>query len=152
MRLGDGSRDLFELRRGESARAERAAAWNGRGAALPARWGRWRFRRVTDGTVAAEAANAADAVSWFGVSGGARVGVRPWEPGDRIRTAGAPAGRRVTRYFVEAGVPALDRPEWPVVLQAEEVVWVPGVCRSVAALYRPGWPDLIWYRCEREHD
>ncbi len=154
LRVGDGARDLFELRRGASARVARPVAWYGSGATLPPRWGRWRFRRVIGGSAAngSGTADAADNATCFGLSGAAQVGLRPWEPGDRIRTAGAPAGRRVTRYFAEAGVPALDRSEWPVVLQAEEVVWVPGVCRSVAAPHRPGRPDLIWYRCEHQLD
>ena len=92
-------------------------------------------------------------ISWeIGVSASAPVSVRLWRAGDRIRTAGARTGRRVTRYFAEAKVPALDRRGWPVVLVENELVWVPGICRSVAAPHRPGRPDLIWYRCEREHD
>ena len=87
-----------------------------------------------------------------GLNVGAPVTLRVWTAGDRIRTAGAPAGRRVTRYFSEAHVPALDRSTWPVVLVENELAWVPGVCRALAAPSRPGRPELIWYRCEPEFD
>lgn len=77
--------------------------------------------------------------------------VRAFQDGDRIRTAGAPAGRRVARYLTEARIPPIDRPTWPVVVHGNEIVWVPGVCRSSAAPYRSGRPAVTWYRCEREH-
>ena len=77
--------------------------------------------------------------------------VRNWQHGDRICTQGFPAGRRVARYLSEARVPSIDRRQWPVVLMGEEILWVPGVCRSLAAPNRPGWSDVTWYRCEREH-
>ncbi len=78
--------------------------------------------------------------------------VRHWRDGDRIRTSGAPAGRRISRYLAESGVPRLDRRGWPVVTLDDEVVWVPGVCRGLAAPHRSGRSDLIWYRSEREFD
>ncbi|WP_414653562.1 tRNA lysidine(34) synthetase TilS [Gemmatimonas sp.] len=78
--------------------------------------------------------------------------VRPWQEGDRIRSAGAPAGRRVTRYFTESRIPVPDRSQWPVMLVDDQVAWVPGVCRGLAAPSRSGRSELIWYRCEREFD
>jgi tRNA(Ile)-lysidine synthase len=81
---------------------------------------------------------------------GAVLEVRGWEPGDRMVTARAGAGRRIARYLAEAGVPRLDRRGWPVVLDQGVVVWVPGVCRGVAAPHRSGRSDFIWYRSERE--
>lgn len=168
MRLGAGGVDCFELRRASAARRALPESWPSGSRheirsgsskehnSLPARWGAWRFKRTVNGAVAgpttAELAGVASDAWTFAISADASVSIRMWQPGDRIRTAGARAGRRVTRYFAEAGVPALDRPSWPVVLQQEEIVWVPGVCRSVAAPNRPGRPDVIWYRCEREHD
>jgi len=171
MRLGVGAVDMFELRRAAGNRRAVAEMWVGGSKSesssesapdahrvvdvLPARWGAWRFRRSMDGAFAGPTLQPTDSDRdswWFAISANEAVSVRSWQPGDRIRTAGARAGRRVTRYFAEAGVPALDRPQWPVVLQREEIVWVPGVCRSVAAPNRPGRPEVIWYRCEREHD
>jgi len=159
MRLGldDGSEgvDGFELRRGPLVRRIATSTWSGGAMMMPARWGGWRFRRVAHAAAARHESEAvcsmADA-TWCALSADGAVTLRCWQPGDRVKTHNARAGRRVTRYFAEASVPALDRPAWPVVLQAGEIVWVPEVCRGVAAPNRPGRPDLIWYRCEREHD
>ncbi len=168
LRLGVRGVDVFELRRAPEARRAVPDSWTSEPRhelptqssekdvdPLPARWGAWRFKRSMHGAVVdptAQQTPGAGDVWWCAISADASVSIRRWQPGDRIRTAGARAGRRVTRYFAEAGVPALDRPSWPVVLQREEIVWVPGVCRSAAAPNRPGRPDVIWYRCEREHD
>jgi len=110
-------------------------------------WPGWRF--VPVGAPPAEQGDAGDPwVAAFPV--GTALEIRHWEPGDRIVTARAGAGRRIARYLSEAGIPRLDRGGWPVVLEDGEVVWVPGVCRGVAAPHRSGRSDLIWYRSERE--
>lgn len=140
----DGRGDVFEVRRAPG----RDSSWpvySGAADALPPRFGRWRFRRLGVEPLAKDA--------WcIGLPAATPVVVRPWQPGDRIRTAGAPAGRRVTRYFTESRIPVLDRPSWPVLLADGEPMWIPGVCRGLAAPSRPGRPELIWYRCEREFD
>ncbi len=147
--------DRFEVRRRATAVGRAATtAWQGSAEGLPPRFGRFRFRRWWPAAAEPLPGEAPDEGELW-VMGIPRDGVlrlRGWVAGDRIRTAGAPAGRRVTRYFAEAHVPALDRSGWPVVLVNDEVVWVPGVCRSRAAPSRPGWPELIWYRCEPERD
>lgn len=148
----DARGEVFEVRRapGRDGTAPGPAPavvvpFTGAVESLPPRFGRWRFRRVGVEPLKHDA--------WcIGLPAGTPVVVRPWEPGDRIRTEGAPAGRRITRYFTESRVPVLDRPSWPVVLADGEPVWVPGVCRGRAAPSRPGRPALIWYRCEREFD
>jgi tRNA(Ile)-lysidine synthase len=154
LRQGDGVIDCFELRGGAATAVTAPAPWEGTGATLPSRWGRWRFRRVGSGPSGPSGALAArpDADWWCAIPAVGALHLRTWQPGDRIQVAGAEAGRRVARYFAEAAVPALDRPTWPVVLAGDEIMWIPGVCRSVAAPYRPGRPDSIWYRCERQYD
>ena len=130
--------------------ARRAPAWSGAPEALPPRFGPFRWRRLP---TAPSSESLAEQDLWtMGLPRGEPVALRVWTAGDRIRTAGAPAGRRVTRYFSEAHVPALDRSTWPVVLVDNELAWVPGVCRALAAPSRPGRPELIWYRCEPEFD
>ncbi len=74
--------------------------------------------------------------------------VRSWQPGDRMLSPRTGAPRRVKRYLAEAGIPGPLREGWPVVLVAEEIVWIPGVCRGLAATARPGRPELL-YVCER---
>lgn len=154
VRVRIGDTEFFELRPGSDLRsALRAGGWtrsapalvSPSSAALPRRFGQWRFTPVTG-------VQQADAEHWLmPIPDGVRCDVRAFRFGDRIITAGAPAGRRVARYLSEAHVPAVDRPHWPVVLIGEEIVWVPGVCRSFAAPNRPGRPAVTWYRCEREH-
>lgn len=87
--------------------------------------------------------------------------VRAWRPGDRIRGAGrggTGAARRVKRFLAEARIPGAERPGWPVVVavrdgagpapSGEEILWVPGVCRSDAATDRPETPGQHFI-CER---
>jgi len=148
---GEPAGDRFEVRRVSMQRLRNGSqAWSGAAETMPARFGRFRWRRLPS----APPPNArAEQDLWImGFPRGEQVALRVWTAGDRIRTAGAPAGRRVTRYFSEAHVPALDRSSWPVVLVDHEPVWVPGVCRSLAAPSRPGRSELIWYRCEPEFD
>ncbi len=143
---GVGGAEWFELR--ARAPVPSGAEWQGEWGRLPLRFGRWRWRRFTTAS-ADDMANPA----CFAMPASASVCVRPWQAGDRIRTLGAPAGRRVARYFSDAHVPSLDRQGWPVVLDADAMMlWVPGICRGLAAPHWPGRPDLIWYRCERQHD
>lgn len=112
---------------------------------LPRRFGAWQF------VACAEPAPDSESAWYAAIPQGLSCTVRAWQAADRIVTRGAPAGRRVARYLSEARVPPVDRPVWPVVLIGEDIVWVPGVCRSSAAPNRPGRPAVSWYRCEREH-
>ncbi len=148
IRVREGAGDAFELRRPAPPGHAASWTWTGPSEQLPTRLGRWRVRRVSP----MDARSAPDDRWQFGVPVGATVTIRSWRAGDRIFDAGHPAGRRVTRYFSEARVPALDRSGWPIVVVGDAVLWVPGICRAAAAPHRPGWPDSIWYRCEREHD
>jgi tRNA(Ile)-lysidine synthase len=107
-------------------------------------WPGWRFTRLS-------APPATPDDLWVApFAAGTALDVRAWQPGDRIVTSLAGASRRVSRYLVEAGVPRLDRPAWPVVLADGEIAWAPGVCRGPAAPPRSGRSDLIWYQsvCE----
>jgi tRNA(Ile)-lysidine synthase len=99
----------------------------------------WRF---APGTVGADAWTA-----WL--PSDAALTVRAWRAGDRMRSPGSGAARRVKRFFGDAGVPGRARTGWPVVLAAGEIVWIPGVRRSDAATDRSGRPGA-WYRCERD--
>jgi len=159
LRVRDGATEHFEMRAGPhrrlDSRATRlvpsvsAAATLLPGPALPPSFGQWRFvrgERIKHGVT-----ETCDDLWSFPLLEGVQCEVRCWSASDRIVTLGAPAGRRVARYLSEAHVPPVDRPQWPVVLIRGDIVWVPGVCRSLAAPNRPGRPDVTWYRCEREH-
>lgn len=104
------------------------------------RIGRWSFRPVA-------AVGEQDAwVATLPASG--RLTVRGWRPGDRMIAAGAPAPRRVKRFLRDAWIAGPDRAGWPVVLDDERIIWIPGVCRSDAAAVRSGRPGVT-YLCER---
>jgi tRNA(Ile)-lysidine synthase len=102
----------------------------------------WRFRPATRVRSASlwEAALPADR----------SLTVRQWLPGDRIILRAGGTSRRVKRFFGDAGIAGPERVGWPVVLADDEIVWIPGVCRSDAATARSGRPAVI-YICERVH-
>ena len=77
-----------------------------------------------------------------------RLTARPWHAGDRMKPAGAESPRRIKRLLREAGIDAAARRGWPVVLADDEIVWVPGVGRALAATVRPGRP-VVRVLCER---
>ena len=57
----------------------------------------------------------------------AGVQVRGWQAGDRIAPLGMEGSRRVADVLAEAGVPAADRPSWPLVVAPDgTVLWVVG--------------------------
>ena len=149
-----GGQVVFEARRTRvtSGPASAFPAWQGPVEALPRRVGAWRLVRLAGPPSRdATAAGGPDDPWVAALPAGAVVHLRSWQAGDRMRTAGAPAGRRVTRYLAEAHVPVPDRSGWPVLVIDNEPVWVPGVCRGTA---HPGTAPgpLLWYRCERESD
>lgn len=150
--VGQPAGERFEIRRDVPPPPRGVpAVWSGAWEALPSRVGRFRWRRLREAPPVGELDAHGEPDRWtMALPRGVQVMLRVWTAGDRIKTAGAPAGRRVTRYFSEAQVHAVDRPTWPVLLVQDEPVWVPGVCCGLAAPSRPGRPELIWYRCEPE--
>lgn len=102
--------------------------------------GGWRFR--------AQAQSGAPADLWSALlPRGAQV--RGWRPGDRMVPHGSTTERRLKGLFRDAGVDAVRRRVWPIVLVDGHIVWVPGVRRSSAATARSGRP-LVLYHCERD--
>jgi len=106
----------------------------------------WRFRRM-DVPVSGE--RAARLGLWMAALPATEaLSVRPWRPGDRMVPLGATGPRRVKGLLRDSGLDALSRTGWPVVLAGDQIVWIPGVRRSIAATARPGRPELV-YLCER---
>ena len=102
-------------------------------------WGTFRFsvgNRPADDDWSAELTSEAPIV------------VRRWRAGDRLAPSRGQGRRRVTRYLSDARIAGSVRHEWPVVVQGEEIVWIPGVRRSDAATDRSGRPTRH-YVCER---
>ncbi|HUO52828.1 MAG TPA: tRNA lysidine(34) synthetase TilS [Gemmatimonadaceae bacterium] len=118
-------------------------------AARPVRVGRgvatvgaWRFR---------PAPAAGDALWCAALPADAELTARAWRPGDRMTPLGADAPRRVKGLLRDAGLDAARRAGWPVVLAGEEIVWIPGVRRSLAATERSGRP-VVTLCCEPRDD
>ena len=106
--------------------------------------GGWRFRRVTG-----DASGAPEDLWSALLPRGPRATVRAWRAGDRMVPHGATLERRLKGLFRDAGVDAVRRRSWPVVLVDERIEWIPGVRRSSAATVRSGRP-VVLYRCERD--
>ena len=59
--------------------------------------------------------------------------VRTRRPGDRIWPLGGRGSRKVQDALVDAKVPRAQRDALPLVVQGEEVIWIPGVLRGATA-------------------
>ena len=98
-------------------------------------WYEWSFRRV-------DRPDANDA--WFAWLPADRpLVVRAWGPGDAMGVRASGRVRKVKHLLSKAGVTGHQRRLWPVVVAQDggEIVWIPGVRRSDAALEsasRPG--------------
>ena len=66
------------------------------------------------------------------------LSVRAAQAGDAVRPIGGVGRRKVSRLLMEARVPRAVRPAYPVVTGGDDVLWVPGVCRSAARIPGPG--------------
>jgi tRNA(Ile)-lysidine synthase len=104
--------------------------------------GAWRFRR---------GASAKESLWSAALPADAELTARAWRPGDRMTPLGATAPRRVKGLLRDAGIDAARRAGWPVVLAGEEIVWIPGVRRSLAATARSGKP-VVQVTCESPDD
>jgi tRNA(Ile)-lysidine synthase len=106
-------------------------------------WGGWRIRWRRDR--APEQTDSSALTAWFSGDG---LTVRGWAPGEKIRPLARAGRRRVVRCFQEARVPLSQRGDWPILARQDDVVWIPGVCRSDALLPVPGTEAL---RVDAEH-
>jgi tRNA(Ile)-lysidine synthase len=94
-------------------------------------WGRWRFRWQP--ASAPEQQGRLDLHAWFSPAS-APLLVRSWRPGERLRPLGGSGRRLLVRCFQEARVPRSLRASWPILALNDDVVWVPGICRSDAGI------------------
>ena len=68
--------------------------------------------------------------------------VRAWSAGEKLKPLGGTGRRLVVRCFQEVRVPRSRRVSWPVLAQNQEIIWIPGVCRSDALLPARGTEAL----------
>ena len=90
-----------------------------------ASWGAWRFRWAP--ALAPEHQERTGLTAWFASD---TLLVRRWAAGEKLKPLGGTGRRLVVRCFQDMHVPRSRRERWPVVAQNEEIIWVPGVCRS----------------------
>jgi tRNA(Ile)-lysidine synthase len=106
-----------------------AAPWPIEGESGEGQWGRWRFRWRPEAAPTRQ--ERAALTAWFPP---ASLLVRGWLAGDKVRPLAGSGRRLVVRCFQDARVPRRRRESWPVLAGHEDVVWIPGVCRSDALL------------------
>jgi tRNA(Ile)-lysidine synthase len=73
---------------------------------------------------------------------------RRWTAGERIRPLRGRGGRLLVRCFQDARIPRSRRADWPVLYGPDDLVWVPGICRSEALLPPAGTEAM---RIDAEH-
>ena len=57
---------------------------------------------------------------------GSELVVRNWRPGDRFWPAHSRSEEKLKRLFAEKQIAAEQRPQWPVAIHEDEIVWVRG--------------------------
>lgn len=134
------SRDAFQVRESNMNASDEATP-----AALAlseeTRWGDWSFR-------AGDPNVANDGDSWSAWLPSDRpLLVRRWGPGDAMIHRAGSRPRKVKQLLTAAGVTGHQRAGWPVVVAGDQIVWIPGVRRGVAATARSGRPGLT-FTCE----
>lgn len=72
-------------------------------------------------------------LDWNRLSG--PLNLRNWRPGDQYQPMGTPAAKKIKTLFQEARIPVWERAQWPVLTDAESIVWVRrfGAAASAAA-------------------
>ena len=66
-----------------------------------------------------------------------RLVVRNFVRGDRMRPLGMEGERKLTDVFIDKKLPRERRANWPLVVSGGEIIWIPALLRSGAALVTP---------------
>jgi tRNA(Ile)-lysidine synthase len=147
LQLAAGDESGTELSLGRGWRAEVAfgrvrlvrveswvlAPWPIEGGSGEGQWGPWRLRWRPEAAPTRQ--DRAALTAWFPP---ASLLVRGWVAGDKVRPLAGSGRRLVVRCFQDARVPRRRREVWPVLARHDDVVWIPGVCRSDALLPSAG--------------
>jgi tRNA(Ile)-lysidine synthase len=72
-------------------------------------------------------------IDWSRLSGPLKL--RNWQPGDQFQPMGVPAAIKIKTLFQQARIPVWERTQWPVLTDAESIVWTRrfGAAAAVAA-------------------
>ena len=60
-------------------------------------------------------------LDWNRLSG--PLELRNWRPGDQYQPMGIPAAKKIKMLFHQARIPVWERAQWPVLTDAESIVW-----------------------------
>jgi tRNA(Ile)-lysidine synthetase-like protein len=72
-----------------------------------------------------------------------RLVVRNFVRGDRIRPLGMEGERKLTNVFIDKKLPRERRANWPLVVAGDEIIWIPELVRSDAALVTPATRTIL---------
>jgi tRNA(Ile)-lysidine synthase len=100
-------------------------------------WGRWRFRWEV--ASAPPQHQRSGRTAWFTLD---PLTVRAWHPGEKLKPLGGQGRRLVVRCFQDGRVPRSRRGSWPVLTQHDDLIWIPGLCRSAVRVPAPGTEAL----------
>ena len=126
---------IFRLKKKAGNADHTSVPW-GQGDEGRVEWGGWEIRWLHESA----GAPARDSLVTWVTSGLGEI--RSWMPGDRIRPFGGVGRRRVSRVLMEGRIPRSDRAAYPLVTRAGQVIWLPGICRSDAAVPSVGEPAI----------
>jgi tRNA(Ile)-lysidine synthase len=90
--------------------------------------------------------------AYFDAASAPAFSARYWRAGDRIRPLGLDGSRKIQDVFVDNKVRAASRKSWPLVISGNEVVWIPGLVRSGAALVTPQSRKVVHLRADSVPD
>ena len=125
------------LRIGRNVQTSERSAWELEGQSGGGSWGRWSIRWALAPVPDRQERTGMSA--WFSSN---PLTVRAWSPGEKLKPLGGTGHRLVVRCFQEVRVPRSRRVSWPVLAQNQEIIWIPGVCRSDALLPAGGTEAL----------
>ena len=75
--------------------------------------------------------------------------LRSARPGDRIHPMGLGGAQKMQDLFVNGKVPRSARTSVPLLAVGDDVLWVPGLSRSVIATVSPATTTVVWARFRR---
>ncbi|MEC9466329.1 MAG: tRNA lysidine(34) synthetase TilS [Myxococcota bacterium] len=78
--------------------------------------------------------------------------VRAWQPGDTFKPFGLEGTTTVGDLFTNLKVARPLRPQWPVVVSGNEVVWVAGLRRSAVAPVTQATEDVVQLECRQSSE
>ena len=80
-------------------------------------------------------------IDWNRLSGPLKL--RNWRPGDQYQPRGVPAARKIKTLFQQARIPVWERAQWPVLTDAESIVWARRFGTAAAVAAGPGSARIL---------